>query len=62
MELIPQVYYKGRHNKLKRKLLHLAPHWQQSSLFPGNFVQLASEPIENGDLSEIETSLIKESL
>ena len=42
---------------LKRYLFHLAPYLKQSTLFPGNFVQIESEPTENGDLSEINTSL-----
>ena len=33
---------------LRRYLFHLAPYLKQSTLFPGNFVQIESEPTENG--------------
>ena len=41
----------------KRYLSHLAPYLKQSTLFPGNFIQMESEPTENGFSSEINTSL-----
>ena len=44
-------------NILKRYLFHLAPYLKQSILFPGNFIQIESEPTENGFLLEINTSL-----
>ena len=34
-----------------------APYLKQSALFPGNFIQIESEPTENGYLSEVNTSL-----
>ena len=45
------------YNILKRYLFHLAPYLKQSALFPSNFIQIKSEPTENGYLSEINTSL-----
>ena len=35
----------------------MAPYLKQSTLFPGNFVQIESELTENGVLSEINTPL-----
>ena len=49
----------GNCNILKRYLFHLAPYLRLLTLFPSNFTQKESEPTENGDLSEINTSLIK---
>ena len=45
------------YNILKRYSFHLAPYLRLSTLFPGNFTQIESGPTENGDLSEINTSL-----
>ena len=45
------------HAPLKRYLFHLAPYLKQSTLFPGNFIQIESEPTQNGFFSEINTSL-----
>ena len=38
------------YNILERSLFHLAPYLKQSTLFPGNFIQIESEPTENGFL------------
>ena len=50
------AHFNTHYNILKRYLFHLAPYLKQSTLFPGNFIQIESEPTENG-LSEINTSL-----
>ena len=42
---------------LKRYLFHLGPYLKQSTLSPGNFLQIESELTENGFLLEINTSL-----
>ena len=48
------------YNILKRYLFHLRHTWSSSLFFPGNFVQIESEPTENGFLLEKKkTSLIK---
>ena len=40
--------------RVKRYLFHVAPYL--TIIIPGNFTQIESEPTENGDLSEINTS------
>ena len=42
---------------LKRYLFYSAPYLKQSTLFLGNFIQIASESTENGFLLEINASL-----
>ena len=55
--LILCTRYRNYYNILKRYLFHLALYLKQSTLFPGKFIQIESEPTENDVLSEISTTL-----